>query len=109
MIYYIDSIQTDIDNVIANFASEKKPVSANANEFTISGTSGSHIIGVALPKPHSLISVDSTGSAVPQKITDKFFNAAPRDIEYDGVVYTIYYYKINVGLRDSDTYLVRIS
>ena len=110
VVYYIDTPISDVDNIIASFETYKKHATElTSTSYEIEGTEGSHIIGIALPKPHSLISVNSLESGVAQKITDKFLSNVPREFISDSVSYTLYYYKINVGLRSNDIYSVKIA
>ena len=107
MIYYVHTQLSDIDEVIANFDSLKCLPTGSGVTY-IEGSSNDHIIGIALPKPHTLTKVSSTQFGN-QVITDKFSKNPPRDVVSEGVVYTLYYYKWNVGLGSNDSYIIEFT
>ena len=109
MIYYIDTPLSDIDDVVENFDDLKSAAAISDVSVSFKGTMGAHIIGIALPKPHNLLSAISTQNGFTQRITDKFFINPARDVISEGIVYTLYYYKINVGLRSSDNFTITLS
>lgn len=109
MIYYIDTPLSDIDDVVENFDDLKSATTISDVSVSFRGTMGAHIIGIALPKPHNLLSAISTQNGFAQRITDKFFVNPTRDVISEGIVYTLYYYKINVGLRSSDNFTITLS
>lgn len=109
MIYYIDTPLSDIDDVVENFDDLKSATTISDVSVSFKGTMGAHIIGIALPKPHNLLSAVSTQNGFTQRITDKFFVNPTRDVISEGIVYTLYYYKINVGLRSSDNFTITLS
>lgn len=109
MVYYVNTSEADIDNVISAFGDYAKPAeNLGSVSFNASGNTGAHIIGFALPKPHTLSAVTASGSGFEQNITDKFFNNPIREFKYNGNVYSLYYYKIllTVGLRSNENYNV---
>lgn len=109
MFYYVNTTEADVDNVISAFGNYAKPVeNLDSVSFNASGNTGAHIIGFALPKPHTLSTVTVSGSGFEQNITDKFFNNPIREFKYNGNVYSLYYYKIllTIGLRSNENYSV---
>lgn len=108
MIYYIDTPLSDIDDVVANFGSMATAITYT-NTVTITGTSNNHIVGIALPKPHSPSKIMLTQSGLEQDATGKFFANVPREIVYNGISYTLYYYKVSVGFRSTLRFDVTIA
>ena len=108
MIYYIDTPSSDIDDVVANFGSMATAITY-ASTVTITGTSNNHIVGIALPKPHSPSKIMLTQSGLEQDATGKFFANVPREIVYNGILYTLYYYKVSVGFRSTLRFDVTIA
>ena len=100
MIYYVDTQLSDIDDVVETFDTIKRLPTGTGATF-ITATEGSHIIGVALPKPHVLVNVVAT--VMNKRIIDKFYANTPREFASEGVIYTLYYYRIPAGQQGNDT------
>lgn len=106
MIYYIDTPLSDIDDAVETFDSIKKTPTGTGATY-ITATEGSHIVGVALPKPHVLVNVVAT--VMNKRIIDKFYANSPREFSSNDIVYTLYYYRIPAGQQGNDLLSITIA